>query len=126
LPGSRCAAAVRQHHRNHRVKHPSAAYINYGINANVSLISWSNIFQDLKRNNYLVIVECEDSDEADFNIGPIKRIARESVNIQNIDPGGRLHRNPTKVKYSDITTVTFGDRYSKTLGKYLKPISEKK
>jgi hypothetical protein len=93
----------------------------YGIDVNISLISWQNIFEDLKRNKYIVIVECEDKDEPDFIIGPIKRIAGERVNIQNFDPGGQLDRKPTIVKYNEITTVTFGDRYSRTLGSYLKP-----
>lgn len=99
---------------------------DYGIDVNISLISWQNIFEDLKRNKYIVIVECEDKDEPDFIIGPIKGIAVEKVNIQNFDPGGQLDSTPTIVKYSEITTVTFGDRYSKILGSYLKPAMAKK
>ena len=99
---------------------------DYGIGVNISLISWQNIFEDLKRNKYIVIVECEDKDEPDFIIGPIKRIAGERVNIQNFDPAGQLDSTSTIIKYREITTVTFGDRYSKTLGSYLKPAAAKK
>ena len=99
---------------------------DYGIDVNISLISWQNIFEDLKRNKYIVIVECEDKDEPDFIIGPIKRIAGERVNIQNFDPAGQLDSTSTIIKYREITTVTFGDRYSKTLGSYLKPAAAKK
>jgi hypothetical protein len=99
---------------------------DYGINVNIALKSWQNIFECLKRSKYIVIVECEDKDEPDFIIGPIKRIAGDRVNIQYFDPGGQLESKPTIVKYSEITTVSFGDRYSKTLGNYLKPAKAKK
>ncbi|MHA4812571.1 hypothetical protein ACX0G9_31045 [Flavitalea flava] len=93
----------------------------YGINVKISLTTWQKIFEDLRKFGHNVIIECEDKNEPDFIIGPIRRITKDKVNIQNFDPAGQLDDKPTLVKYSEITIVTFDDRYSKTLGKYLKP-----
>ncbi|WP_315821735.1 hypothetical protein [Paraflavitalea speifideaquila] len=55
-----------------------------------------------------------------FEIGPIKRIAKNSFQIQYYDPAGVLENKLTTIKYEDITTLKFGDRYSTTFKKYLK------
>jgi len=91
----------------------------YGIDKFVTLNSWQSIFSDLKQMDYHVIVECEDKDEPDFIIGPIKRVTKDKVSIQYYDPAGKLEEKPTLVKYNEITIVKFGDRYSKTFRKYL-------
>lgn len=93
----------------------------FGIHKDISLTTWQDIFKDLKSFDYHVIVECEDKDEPDFVIGPIKRITKEKVGIQYYDPTGKLENGMTTIKYSDITIVRFGDRYSTTFRKYLKP-----
>lgn len=92
----------------------------YGIDKKISLESWQSIFNDLKKLDYHVIVECEDKDEPDFIIGPIIRVNKDKVGIRYYDPTGKLDDKPTSVKYSDITIVTFGDRYSTTFRKHLR------
>jgi len=92
----------------------------YGINKVISLESWQDIFKDLKKFDYHVIVECENKDEPDFIIGPIKRISQDKIGIQYYDPTGQLEQKYTFLKFSEITTVTFDDNYSKTFRKYLR------
>jgi hypothetical protein len=92
----------------------------YGIDQPISLKSWQELFSSLKKLDYHIIVECEDKDEPDFNIGPIKSIYKDKVGIQYYDPTGRLDNKPTTIKFSDITIVRFGDRYSTTFRKYLR------
>src|SRR5579871_3505019 len=99
---------------------------DYGIKANISLSSWQNIFEDLKKSDCHVIVECEDKEEPDFIIGPIKRVSKDKVNIQYYDPAGQLEKGSTLVKYDEITIVTFDNRYLKTFRKYLKSTNPKK
>jgi hypothetical protein len=92
---------------------------DYGIDFSLNLKSWPTIFNDLKKNDYHAIVECEDGDEPQFTIGIIKRVNKNSVGIQYYDPTGVLDKKLTAVKYDDITRVTFGDRYSTIFRKYL-------
>ncbi len=98
----------------------------YGIDKSISLKSWQDIFKTLKFFDYHVIIECEDKEEPWFDIGPIKRVNKESVSIQYYDPTGQLESKLTSRKYSDITLVKFDDNYSKTFRKYLKPSKQSK
>jgi len=98
----------------------------YGIDKNISLKSWQSIFSDLKKSDYHVIIECQDREEATFDIGPIKKALKGSVSIQHYDATGQLENKLTPIKYPDITTVQFGDNYSMTYRKYLKPAKKSK
>ena len=98
----------------------------YGIDKNISLKNWQSIFSDLKKFDYHVIIECEDQEEPSFDIGPIKKTLKGSVSIQYYDATGQLENKLTSLKYSDITTVKFGDNYSMTYRKYLKPAKKGK
>jgi hypothetical protein len=92
----------------------------YGIQQSISLKNWQDIFVNLKKLDYHIIVECEDKEDPDFVIGPIKRVNKDSVSIQYYDPIGNLEDKLTNVKFKDITIVKFGDGYTTTFRKYLK------
>lgn len=92
----------------------------YGFNQSLTLKSWKELFLNLKKLEYHVIVECEDKDDPDFVIGPIKRVTKNKVSIQYYDPAGVLQDKLTTLSYHDITILKFGDRYSTTFKKYLK------
>ncbi|QEC44017.1 hypothetical protein [Pseudobacter ginsenosidimutans] len=98
----------------------------YGIYQNISIKTWQDLFTDLKKADYHVIVECEDNDEPDFTIGPIKKIYKNKVGIQYYDPTGKLDVELTSVPYNEITIIKFGDRYSTTFRKYLRESTRKK
>ena len=93
---------------------------DYGIKNKLRLKDWKTIFQDLKKHDYHVIVECEDLEDPLFVIVPIKKVNNDSVSILYYDPSGLLDKRPTKVKYSDITLVKFDDRYLTVFKKYLR------
>jgi len=97
----------------------------YGFDKSISLKSWQDLFSDLKSLDFHVIIECEDKDEPDFIIGPIKRIYKDKVSIQYYDPTGKLDDKPTTVKYNEITIVKFDDRYTTIFRKYLKQSNDK-
>lgn len=92
----------------------------YGINKKIRLIDRRTIFEDLMKHDYHVIVECEDLEDPLFVIGPIKKVKKDSANIQYYDPTGLLDKKPTTVKYKDITLVKFDDRYINIFKKYLR------
>jgi hypothetical protein len=93
---------------------------DYGIKNKIRLTDWRTIFNDLKKYDYHVIVECEDLKDPLFLIGPIKKINKDSVQIQYYSPTGLLDKKPTTVKYTDITLVKFDNRYINVLKKYLR------
>ncbi|PZR23716.1 MAG: hypothetical protein DI535_23470 [Citrobacter freundii] len=94
---------------------------SFGLDAKISLKGWQTVFTDLKRLDYHVIVKCEDKENADFIIGPVKRVSAASVSIQYYDPAGKLENKLSKVRLKEITTVIFGDNYSTVFRKYLTP-----
>jgi hypothetical protein len=98
---------------------------SFGLDEKISLRSWETVFTDLKRLDYHVITECENREEPDFVIGPIKRILSSRVSIQYYDPTGKLEKKPSQVLFTDITSVLFGDNYSTVFRKYL-TLPEKK
>lgn len=91
----------------------------YGIKNNINLLSFQTIFTDIKKEFGCAIVECEQGDDPVFVIGPIKRVNKDSLSIQHFDAKGMLEKKVTKVPFSDITLVTFGDRYTSTFKKYI-------
>ncbi len=60
-------------------------------------------------------------DYLDFYIGPVKRVTKDNVSIHNDDLIGKLDDKATPINLSTIKTIKFGDRYSTTFSKYLKP-----
>ena len=93
---------------------------DYGIKNKVRLKDWKTIFENLMKDDYHVIVECEDLKDPLFVIGPIRKVNSGSVNIQYYDPTGLLDRKVTNVKYKDITLVKFDERYINIFRKYLR------
>jgi hypothetical protein len=93
---------------------------SYSITTNIDLQSWTAILLDLKKNDYHIIIENINKDYLDFFIGPIKRVTKDSVSIQNYDPAGVLDIKPTSIKLNTIKNIKFGDRYSTIFRKYLK------
>lgn len=92
---------------------------DYGIKKKVNLSSWQSIFKNLKKLDFHVILECEDSEDPIFLIGPVVKIGEKSVSIHNYDATGVFDEKPTKVKYKDITIVKFDERYANVFRKYL-------
>lgn len=93
------------------------------IEDSIDMSSWQTIFKDLRKLDFHVIAECENLPEpaiAIYTIGPIKRISKKLVSVQFHDSSGKLENVNTPILFDDLTTVTFGDRYSTTFRKYLK------
>ena len=85
----------------------------------VDISSWKTVFESLKALNIFIIVENEKLDgESIFYMGYITEIKKTSVIFSHIDADGEWYDN-IEIPYSDVTSVTFNDRYSKTWQKYL-------
>lgn len=85
----------------------------------VDISSWKTVFESLKTFNIFVIVENEKLDgESFFYMGYITESRKACVVFSHIDADGKWHDN-IEIPYSEVTSVTFNDRYSKTWQKYL-------
>lgn len=98
-----------------------------GISKNIltipmlTLAGWQEIFQQVKKRDYHVIIESKLEEELDFNIGPVKKMNKTSVYIQFYDAKGKLDDFLTVIPYESIVKLEFLDGYSSTFRKYLKP-----
>jgi hypothetical protein len=92
----------------------------YGSDFELRLINWQTVFTDLKRLDYHVIIEREAFEDTYFDIGPILRVLKRSVNIRYYDLTGLLEEGHTSIKYEDITIARFGNRYTSIFRKYLR------
>jgi len=97
-----------------------------GLRTKVNLTSWKTIFKTFQKKKMSVIVECEDPKINSFTIGQIKRITDKNVSILYFDAAGFLDEKPTRLKFQDITKVTFDDRYVDVFSKYTRKCKKKK
>ncbi|MBR1528187.1 MAG: hypothetical protein IJ642_02655 [Oscillospiraceae bacterium] len=88
----------------------------------VNLGSWQTVFESLERIGCVIIIQNDFKEE--FSIGRIVRVKKKSLVFQEFDADG-IWQEETEILYDTITSVTFKDRYSSTLQKYLKNQSGK-
>lgn len=93
---------------------------SYGFDKDLPLTNWTSILKKLKSYGFHIIVQNINKDYLDFWIGEIKNVTSKSLSIHNYDPAGVLDDKPTNIKFSTISVIKFGDRYSTIFRKYLK------
>ena len=98
----------------------------WGIDHDIDLTDWHTIFACLQKLDMHVIVRRGVMEYPEFVIGPITDVRKRSVSVRYYNAEGQLDAKATKVKYDDITKIEFGDKYSLTFRKYLKPMSARK
>lgn len=92
-----------------------------GVNKpQIDLSSWESVFESLKQLNIFIIVENDYADEDDkfFYMGFVTEIKKSYIVFSAVDAEGEWYEN-IEISYSEISSVTFNDRYSKTWQKYL-------
>lgn len=85
----------------------------------INLFSWQTVFASLKLLGRFAVIKNEKfkTGEEFFYIGTIEKPKKSSVVITPFDADGNW-LDKVEIPYSKITSVTFGDRYSKTWQKY--------
>lgn len=97
---------------------------NVQFDVKLDLTSWQSVCNELKESGFTVMAECEHLKLEYFCIGEIDKIRIKSVSIFNFSADGLLDDEPWKLKYSDITKLTFDDRYANIFSKYVESMSK--
>ena len=80
--------------------------------------SWQEVFSQLMEKEVICIVECELSDGS-FNMGKIVNVHEDCVEMLCFDGECKVDEEITEILFDDITTVSFGNRYSNVMEKYV-------
>lgn len=86
----------------------------------IDLSSWRTVFESLKVLDIFIIIQNENNDKNNcfFYIGNVRKIKKSTIIFSYFDVDG-IWYDDIEIPYSKITSVTFGDRYSKTWQEYL-------
>lgn len=96
------------------------AHILENINApDILLSSWYDVFVSLSEAAEYLIVEngYEKKNGSYFYLGKIVKTKKAPVIFSPLDADG-IWQDDVELPFSEMTSVTFGDRYSETFGRY--------
>ena len=82
----------------------------------INMSSYYDIFNYFVDNNENLIIECEYSEN--FYIGKVIEIFNDRISFLNFDGEGVWDKEPIDILYSDITLISFRNRYVKYMSKY--------
>jgi len=85
-----------------------------------NLDSWETVFKELMTLGKNIIVECEDIEGKDFYVGKINEVNKISLLLSYFDAIGEWEQEPVNIAFKEITSVSFDDRYSTIISKYVK------
>ncbi len=80
--------------------------------------SLKDLLSQLSQLDIVCSVECEWGEDT-FAIGKICEVKEDCIEMICFDPLCKLDEEPTRICIDDITTVSFGNRYSDVMGKYV-------
>jgi len=76
----------------------------------ISLDGWQSIFEALSKiDGYLLI---EDEINGQFAIGVVRKVLKNRVHFRSFDADGIWDEEDMEIPYSQITSVTWGNRYT--------------
>jgi hypothetical protein len=87
----------------------------------MNISSWQMVFESLKHTEDIIIVEKNllEEDERDFIIGRIEEIYTKVAYVHYFNADGIWDEEPDRIPYSEITDVTFGNRYITVFSKHV-------
>jgi hypothetical protein len=82
------------------------------------------MFAQLRKKNFPVIVECLYGSEDSFQIGPIVQVKENKMKMDYFNSLGEFDEQPVSIKYKDITFVRIDSPYANLFYKYASRPSE--
>lgn len=86
----------------------------------VNLKSFKDVFRDFVNLKIAVTVECNFEDAIDYYVGWIKSVNQNIATMQCFDGSGIMFADEVKVNIDFVSSLTFGDRYTHIMAKYVK------
>lgn len=83
-----------------------------------SLNNWETFFRQYSLNKNIVI-ECEKIEDGQFYLGKIIEVYSNFLIFLRFDALCEWDQEPKKIFYKDVTSVSFEDRYTNILSKYV-------
>lgn len=87
------------------------------INPDIDISSWRSIFESLSKLN--VYIQIEDDINGQFAIGIIEKVLKDKLYFKPFDADGVWDEDGLEIRYSQITSVSWENRYSKYWQRYL-------
>lgn len=90
------------------------------VTPDVAYESWTAFFASLPEGQLIGVDRIHPPEgEAKFVVGHIVKTGRKRLHMRYVDSEGEWIDEVWRIRYEDITGVTFGDRYLNTFAKYL-------
>jgi hypothetical protein len=92
----------------------------------IDITDWKTTFESLKLlgNNIIVEKDSLNDEEYEFVIGRIEKVFSKFAYVRNFDADGIWQDEPSKILYTEITSITFASRYVTMFSKYLGELPE--
>ena len=92
----------------------------------IDISSWQTVFESLKATGENIIVEKQslDEDEWEFVIGRIEDIYKKFAYVRHFDADGIWQDEPYRIPYTEITNITFKNRYVTVFSKYVNELDK--
>lgn len=82
--------------------------------------TFRKLFEELSKSGEAVTVECNFEDAIDYYVGKVVNLTGNLATMQCFDGAGVLFKDKVRVNLDFVSMVTLGDRYTKTMAKYIK------
>lgn len=94
------------------------------VTPNVDITNWKTTLSSLQKIGKNIIIEQEsyNGDESEFAIGKVVKVRKNKVFFKAFDADGVWIDELFEMRFSQITSVTFGSRYVEVFSKYLQPM----
>lgn len=87
------------------------------VDPGIDISSWQSIFESLSKLN--VYIQIEDEFNGQFAIGVIEKVLKDKLYFKPFDANGVWYEEILEIRYSQITSVSWGTRYAQYWKRYL-------
>lgn len=85
----------------------------------IDIKDFKSIFLYLKNNSEPATIECDFEDAIDYYVGKILTIEKNIATVKCFDGSGALFKENVKINLSYVSSLTFGDRYTKYMSEFV-------
>ena len=87
------------------------------VNPNIDITNWQSIFKSLSQLD--IYIQIEDAINEQFAIGVIEKVLKDKLYFKPFDADGVWDEDGLEIRYSQITSISWGTRYARYWKRYL-------